>query len=94
MGRLEDEIGAIRQEIEALRSGYEQPKVLSPEDEERMKKVIDLLARGEEVPDELLEEPKEGAIMSERDFLPVLKKTIEDFGPYPDDEADASSTRS
>jgi hypothetical protein len=79
MARLEDEIGRLRDEIEAFRYSYEQPKVLSPEDEERFWKILELVARGEEVPDELLEEPGEGDIVSERDFLPVLKKTLAEY---------------
>jgi hypothetical protein len=87
MARLEDEIARIGGEIEALRRGYEQPKVLGPEDEERFLKIVECLLEDRPVPDELLEEPKEGAIISERDFLPVLKKTLEEYDDfdYPED---------
>jgi hypothetical protein len=86
MGSLEGEIGRLREEIEALRRGYEQPKVLGPEDEERFLKIVECLLEDRPVPDELLEEPKEGEIVSERDFLPVLKKTLAEYDDfdYPD----------
>jgi hypothetical protein len=88
VGPLEDRLERIRAGIDAL-SAYP-PPVQDPAaekaEQERFLKIVGYLEEGKEVPDELLEEPKEGAIMSERDFLPVLKKTIEEgvFGPYPD----------
>jgi hypothetical protein len=82
VGRLEGEIERLREEIEALRRGHEQPKVLGPEDEERFLKIVECLLEDRPVPDELLEEPKAEDIVSERDFLPVLKKTLEEYDDF------------
>jgi hypothetical protein len=90
MTRLEDEIERLREEIDAL-TIYAPPVQEAPEDPEeteRRRKILECMLEGKEVPDELIREPEEGAIISERDYLPVLKQMIEDgvFGPYPEDE--------
>src|SRR5829696_2668472 len=92
MARLEDEIEKLRAELDALAARQYVPAA-TPEQLALYEEVGDLLMRGEDVPEELLEDlfaddPEEGATM--RDFFPVAAEMIEegyfDSGVDEDDE--------
>jgi hypothetical protein len=87
---LEDEIQRLREEIDAL-TIYAPPVQEAPEDPdetERRLKIVRLLAEGKPVSDELLrdEEEEEGKVVTEREFIEVLRQMIEDgVFDYPED---------
>jgi hypothetical protein len=81
VGRLEDEIKRMREEMDAL-SAYPPPvyDTEDPEETERRLKIVRLLAEGKPVPEELLspEEEEEGKVITERERIPMLRKWIEE----------------
>jgi hypothetical protein len=95
MTRLEDEIARLREEIEAL-SIYSPPVQIVDEEMVRMMPVVDSLLKGDPVPDELLTPEVKRVAKELEPYVDVFREMEEEgfFGPYPDDEAEPSSTRS
>ena len=74
MARIDDELEALRREIEAL--SYQRHVRAEPTEEEH--EVLRLLAAGEEVPEELLpSEEEEAGKVTFREFVAALRWGIE-----------------
>ena len=73
--RLEDDIAELRREIAAFEN-WQRPLATSPEEEAKWLEVAGYMDRGEEVPEELLDEVD--PLRQMRDFLPVVQEMLEE----------------
>jgi hypothetical protein len=92
MGRLEDEIEQLREEIEALQLSSA-PAVNTEPAYERYLPLVEHLVRGEEVPEELVDQvlPDEGNPLSLRNYLDVVREMIAE-GVFSDVEVEEDSS--